>query len=94
MTVRFVPGARIAAYVAAGYFGASWPRFAFWVAFSALIYIALAFALFHLVGMVAGEAARAWLPALALGCLVLYFVIKRFAPKGRKASAGGAADNA
>ncbi|MEM8770878.1 MAG: VTT domain-containing protein [Pseudomonadota bacterium] len=77
MAVRFVPGTRIVFYIASGYFEASWPRFAFWVIFSAIIYIILAFALFHAVGMVAGEAARIWLPAVALAALLVYLLIRK-----------------
>lgn len=41
---RFTPGARVALYLACGFFNASWNRFAFYVALSALAYIAIAFA--------------------------------------------------
>ena len=81
MAVRFVPGTRIALYIAAGYFRAHWPAFALWVAFSALIYVALAFALFHVIGAVAGEAARVWLPIGALSALVLYLAARWFQSK-------------
>lgn len=41
---RFTPGARVALYLACGFFKASWKRFAIYVAISALAYIAIAFA--------------------------------------------------
>ena len=41
---RFTPGARVALYLACGFFNASWNRFAIYVALSALAYIAIAFA--------------------------------------------------
>ena len=87
MAVRFAPGARIALYIAAGYFRARWASFAFWVALSAVVYIAAAFALFHAVGAVAGEAAKVWLPAVAIGALFLYLaVLKLRGAKGAEAS--------
>ena len=76
MTVRFIPGTRIALYIAAGYFGASWPKFVFWIVISALVYVGAAFALFHTVGMVAGEAARVWLPVVAIGGLLIYLLYR------------------
>lgn len=76
MTVRFVPGTRIPMYIAAGYFGASWPRFVLWIVLSAIAYVGIAFALFHAVGMVAGEAARIWLPAVAIGALLIYLLYR------------------
>ena len=71
MTARFVPGTRIPLYIASGYFKASWPRFAFWVSMSAITYVAVIFALFHAIGAVAGEQAKLWLPAVAVGLLAL-----------------------
>lgn len=82
---RFVPGARIALYIAAGYFGAAWPRFAFWVVATALFYVAIVFALFHVLGAVIGEQAKVWLPvgagALILGVIILQVVRRRMAVK-------------
>ncbi len=76
MTVRFVPGTRIPLYVASGYFQAPWLQFAFWIAVSAIAYIAIAFALFHSVGAVAGEAAKVWLPVIAISVLLLYLLVR------------------
>ena len=87
MTVRFIPGARIALYIASGYFGASWPKFVCWILISAIVYIGAAFALFHAVGMVAGEAARVWLPAVAIGGLLIYLLYR-----GIRARAGSPAE--
>ncbi|MEZ5921245.1 MAG: VTT domain-containing protein [Parvularculaceae bacterium] len=71
MTSRFLPGTRIPLYIASGYFKAPWPRFAFWVSMSAIAYVALIFTLFHAIGAVAGEQAKLWLPAVAVGLLAL-----------------------
>ena len=87
MTVRFVPGTRIPLYIASGFFGASWARFAFWIAFSAIIYIAIAFALFHTVGAVAGESAKVWLPVIAISALLVYLLYR--ATKSRMRRGGG-----
>ena len=87
MTVRFVPGARIPLYIAAGYFRAHWPSFACWIALSAVLYVAAAFALFHTVGAVAGEGAKFWLPAVAIGALFVYLAVRRLrAANGAEAS--------
>lgn len=76
MTVRFIPGARIAFYIAAGYFNASWLRFAFWIVVSALVYILVVFGFFHAVGMVAGEQAKVWLPGVAIVTLFGYLLMR------------------
>lgn len=74
LSVRFIPGARIPLYIAAGYFGASWPRYALWIAVSVVIYVAAYFALFHAVGMAAGEKAKVWLPVAAIALLASFLV--------------------
>jgi membrane protein DedA with SNARE-associated domain len=88
MTVRFVPGTRIPAYVASGYFEASWLRFAFWIVVSAVIYIAIAFALFHTVGAVAGEAAKLWLPVIAISALLGYLLMRWIRTKQQRPEGG------
>ncbi|MEL6369503.1 MAG: VTT domain-containing protein [Pseudomonadota bacterium] len=76
LTVRFIPGARIALYIAAGYFGVSWPRFAVWILATAALYVGLVFGLFHWLGAVAGEAARAYVPLVALALVGVIVVIQ------------------
>ena len=66
LVARFVPGARIPLYIAAGFFKASFLKFAMFIMLSAVLYIGLAFALFHLLGEVAGENAKKYLPIVAL----------------------------
>lgn len=85
MTVRFVPGARIAFYIAAGYFLASWLRFAVWVVLSAIVYIGVVFALFHAIGIIAGEAAKFWLPVFAIAALFLYLLVQQARTRRRSA---------
>lgn len=65
-TVRFIPFARIAAYVAAGYAGVPFLRFGFWVTISGALYIGLIFALFHVLGAVLAEQAKGYLPLIGI----------------------------
>ena len=73
MSVRFVPFARIAVYVAAGYAGLAFWRFGLWVAISGALYIGIIFALFHTLGAVLAEQAKAYLPlaGFALAALLI-----------------------
>ena len=74
---RFVPGTRIPFYVAAGFFNASWWSFAAWGVLSVIIYVGSMFAVFHMVGAVAGEAAALWLPVVAIVALLGYVAIQK-----------------
>ena len=74
MSVRFIPGARIAMYIASGYFAAPWPIFAGWVMASALLFVAIMFALFHILGAVVGESVKFWLPVISLSLLGAYLI--------------------
>ncbi len=77
IVARFVPGTRIPLYVAAGFFKAPWWAYAGWGAVSVALYIGAIFALFHVVGAVAGEAASIWLPAVAIFTLLGYVAIQK-----------------
>ena len=80
MIARFVPGTRIPLYIAAGFFQASFAKFSIFIFVSALIYIAIAFGLFTLLGEVAGEEAKKYLPIVALvgfGFLLLFKRLRR-----------------
>lgn len=87
MLVRFVPGTRIPFYVASGFFNASFSRFAFFVALSALTYIAIFFGLFHALGQVAGENIKVWLPAIAISLFVLLLTVQFVKKRRRKRAA-------
>ncbi len=87
MAVRFVPGARIAFYVAAGFFNAPFARFSFFIVLSAFIYIGIIFALFASLGAVAGEQARTWLPVGAVALIGTALLAQRL----RRASTARAA---
>ncbi|MEZ5946796.1 MAG: hypothetical protein R3C13_07840 [Hyphomonas sp.] len=73
LTVRFVPGTRIPFYLAAGFFKAPFPKFIIILCSTALLYVTLAFALFHFLGMALGEEVRQWMP-LAVIVIVLVMV--------------------
>ncbi len=66
MTVRFIPGARVATYVAAGYVRAPFGRFAAWVAVSAALLCAITFVVFLGAGAALGAQVRPWLPVIGL----------------------------
>jgi membrane protein DedA with SNARE-associated domain len=72
MIVRFVPGTRIPAYLAAGLFGVPFLRFAFWIVASALAYVLVAWGLLHTVGRVAGESAKLYLAGGIILALCMY----------------------
>lgn len=77
MIARFVPGTRIPLYIAAGFFQASFLKFSGFIFLSALIYIGVAFGLFSLLGEVAGEEAKKYLPIVAIVGFVFLFIFKR-----------------
>ncbi|MBI1252029.1 MAG: hypothetical protein GC189_11205 [Alphaproteobacteria bacterium] len=70
---RFIPGTRIAAYLAAGLFGAPFLPFLGYLVASAILYVGLAFGLVAVVGAAAGEQAVHAL-AIAVGAAALLFV--------------------
>ncbi|WP_425408350.1 DedA family protein [Hyphococcus sp.] len=76
LTARFVPGTRIPTYIAAGFFKADYLKYILTLMFTASLYIAVVFTLFHSVGAVAGEEAIVWLPAIAIGILVSYIIFR------------------
>ena len=80
MIARFIPGTRIPLYIAAGFFRASFIKFTVFIFLSALIYIGIAFGLFNLLGEVAGEEAKKYLPIVAIvgfGFLLIFKRLKR-----------------
>ena len=77
MVARFVPGTRIPLYIAAGFFQASFLKFSSFIFLSAFIYIAIAFGLFSILGEVAGEEAKKYLPIVAIIGFVFLLIFKR-----------------
>ena len=76
LIARFVPGTRIPAYIAAGFFGVPFGIFAAWIVISALAYTFVAWALIASVGTVAGEKGQLYL-AIGLISAILIFVTFR-----------------
>ena len=81
MVARFVPGTRIPLYIAAGFFQASFLKFSGFIFLSAFIYIGVAFGLFSILGEVAGEEAKKYLPIIAITGFVLFLIFKKMKPK-------------
>ena len=73
---RFVPGTRIPTYLACGFFQTPYLRFVFWVVASATLYVTIMFVTFHVVGEVAGERAKFWLPIIALTVISSYIIYR------------------
>ena len=72
MGARFIPLARIPAYVACGYFGISYLKFCIIIAFSALIYTILIFVACHYLGTIVGDKLEMMLPLIGGVFLVLF----------------------
>ena len=77
MIARFVPGTRIPLYIAAGFFQASFLKFTTFIFLSALIYIGIAFGLFNILGEVAGEEAKKYLPIVAIIGFISLLIFKK-----------------
>ena len=76
LTARFVPGTRIPTYVACGFFKAHYGKYLVVLTGTATLYVIIMFTLFHALGLVAGEKAKFWLPAIAVGLLVGYVLFR------------------
>ncbi len=76
LTARFVPGTRIPTYVACGFFKANYGKYLLTLIATASMYVAIMFTLFHVGGAVAGEAAKFWLPAIAVALLAGYIAFR------------------
>lgn len=75
-TARFVPGTRIPTYVACGFFKAPYLKYVITLVFTASIYVAIMFTLFHVGGAVWGEKAKIWLPVTAVVVLAVYVIFR------------------
>lgn len=74
ITARFVPGTRVPLYIACGIFRAPFPKVAFFVISSAIVYSLIAFSLFHLIGEVAGDYIESYAPIVAISLIVVLIV--------------------
>jgi membrane protein DedA with SNARE-associated domain len=72
MGARFLPLARVPAYVACGYFKVSYAKFCAIVAFSALIYTIVIFTICHYLGEMVGDKIEVMLPLTALTLIVIF----------------------
>ncbi|MEL7480776.1 MAG: hypothetical protein AAGJ29_04390 [Pseudomonadota bacterium] len=78
VVARFVPGTRIPLYIASGFFHAPFAKVAIFVVGSAMLYAAIAFSLFHLLGDMAGEQIHQYAPVVAISlvvCVVTYLTV-------------------
>jgi len=71
-TARFVPLARVPAYVACGFFKVPYWKFCSIIACTAVIYTVVVFAIVHLLGEILGERLE-WILPIIGGCLALIF---------------------
>jgi len=78
---RFLPGARIPLYIAAGFFKLPFSKFAASICVTAIFYIGLIYIIFFALGEIAGEKLKTYLPFVALSAAVLYLIFKRFTRK-------------
>jgi membrane protein DedA with SNARE-associated domain len=76
LTARFVPGTRVPTYVACGFFKAHYGKYLVVLTMTATLYVVIMFTLFHSLGLVAGEKAKFWLPAIAVALLVFYVLYR------------------
>ncbi|PHS36205.1 MAG: hypothetical protein COA91_12410 [Robiginitomaculum sp.] len=87
ITVRFLPMARIAAYMATGFFGVSYLKYWLSITFSGFLFVSTFFLAFHLLGELVGEQIKRYLPFVALGLvgtvLMVLFFHRRFGERGQ-----------
>ena len=76
MIARFVPGTRIPAYIAAGFFGVPFGLFARWIVVSALAYTFVAWVLIATVGTVAGEKGQLYLAIGLISAILVFVTVK------------------
>lgn len=76
LTARFVPLARIPAYVACGFFGVSYIKFCLYVAFTGLLYVAAVFLICHGLGAIMGEKVMWIMPLLAASLLIAFVALR------------------
>jgi membrane protein DedA with SNARE-associated domain len=72
LLARFIPGTRIPAYIAAGFFKLAFARFAFWIMVSALAYVGVAWAVLVSVGAIAGKTGQLYVAGALIVALLVY----------------------
>ncbi len=69
---RFLPLARIPAYVACGLFGVNYLKFCAIIFTTALVYVSVIFAMCHVLGEIVGENDKWMVPVIGAGILLIY----------------------
>jgi len=87
LAARFVPGTRIALYIAAGYFAAPFARFAVYILATAALLLVGLFIVFWALGDVLGDRAVLYVSAAALTGLIGWFGVKFAVAKFNQRSA-------
>lgn len=85
LAVRFIPLARVPAYLATGFFGVPYLKYWICIAVSALMYVTVIFTGFHIAGEIMGEHLKTYAPIA--GLTIAIFVISFVVYKYRKQSA-------
>ncbi len=71
VAARFIPFTRIPSYIACGFFKMSYPVFCLFVAITAIMFVTLAFGLFHILGQFFGNELKWLLPVIGIGLVIL-----------------------
>lgn len=82
IAVRFLPMARIPTYLACGFFNVKYIIYWLSIAFSAFLYVSMFFIAFNILGEVAGDHLKYWIPRIAIPLVVIFLAINYF--KSRK----------
>lgn len=80
---RFIPLARVPAYVACGFFGINYLKFCLIIALTATVYTLFIFAICHVLGEVMGERFEWLLPIIGV-CAAIVFVAFQFLRRKNK----------
>lgn len=78
---RFIPFARIPAYIACGFFKLSYAKFCFYIAITALMYIALFFGTFHLLGALMADQLKWIIPIFGVSLIAILVIFNYFKVK-------------
>ncbi len=78
LTARFVPLARVPAYIACGYFKMNYAKFCAIIFATALLYCIVIFSVIHVLGEVFGEKMEVVLGLIAGGVIVTFILIVAF----------------
>ncbi len=85
---RFIPLTRIPAYVACGYFHVNYIKYCLYIAITALVYVALAFGICHLLGTILGEHLKWALPAIGIPIVILFLCYNYWKARRSESKAG------